>query len=199
MSRSYLQTMVTDSVLHAQDRYGGPAIAARQMAQGDPSAELRPGEQEFLTATDGFYLATVGETGWPYVQHRGGPQGFLRVLSPTTLGWADFRGNHQYLSVGNLAADARASLFVMDYAARRRLKLIGTVEVRDADGDPGTAAALTVPGYTATVERAVLFHVVGFDWNCPQHITPRFTSGEAEALQRENARLRRELARLRTT
>ena len=199
MSHSYLQTLTTDSVVLAQDRYGGREAVGRQLAHADPSAELGPDERAFLAAADTCYLATVGQTGWPYVQHRGGPPGFLRVLSATTLGWADFRGNRQYLSVGHLAANDRASLLIMDTAERRRLKLLGTVEVHDARDEPALTAAVTVPGYRATVERAMLFHVVGFDWNCPQHITPRFTSAQSTALQQENARLRRELDRLRAT
>lgn len=136
---------------------------------------LREVEAEFLAARDSFYLATVSETGWPYVQHRGGPRGFLRVVSPTRIAFADFSGNRQYLSVGNASKDDRASMIVMDYANRRRLKLLGRLRFQDAD------AAAELPGYPARIERLATFEVEGFDWNCPQHITPRYTRAEWEA------------------
>ena len=136
---------------------------------------LREVEADFLAARDSFYLATVSETGWPYVQHRGGPRGFLRVVSPTRIAFADFSGNRQYLSVGNAGRDDRASMIVMDYANRRRLKLLGRLRFQDAD------AAVELPGYPARIERLATFEVEGFDWNCPQHITPRYTKAEWEA------------------
>jgi predicted pyridoxine 5'-phosphate oxidase superfamily flavin-nucleotide-binding protein len=125
-------------------------------------------------------VATVAENGWPYVQHRGGPPGFLRVLDDRTLGFADFRGNRQYISLGNLNADNRAALFLMDYPNRRRMKMLGHVETRDVKDDSELAQKLTLPGYKAKVERAMLIHLENFDWNCPQHITPRFTQAELE-------------------
>jgi predicted pyridoxine 5'-phosphate oxidase superfamily flavin-nucleotide-binding protein len=142
----------------------------------------RLGEKEtaFIAQRDGFDLASLGETGWPYVQFRGGAPGFLRVLDERTLGWADFRGNLQYVSVGNVTVTYRVSLFLMDYAKRRRLKIFGHATLRAVGADDGLAARLAVPGYEATVERAAIVRVAGFDWNCPQHITPRFTLAEVE-------------------
>jgi predicted pyridoxine 5'-phosphate oxidase superfamily flavin-nucleotide-binding protein len=151
-------------------------------AHEGPAPALGPRESEFLAAADSFYLGTVGETGWPYVQHRGGPAGFLKVRSATQLAFADFRGNLQYVSAGNVAHDDRAALFVMDYVNRERLKLLGHmrfVDVRDAD--PELVAAVTLPGYRAKVERVATFDIAAFDWNCPQHITQRFTLQQVEA------------------
>lgn len=141
-------------------------------------------EAAFIAERDTFYMATVGENGWPYVQHRGGPPGFLRVLDEKTLGFADFRGNRQYISVGNLGADDRVSLILMDYPNRRRLKILAHAESRSISDDAELAARLTVPDYKAKVERAMILHLEAFDWNCPQHITPRFTEAElAQALE----------------
>ena len=116
------------------------------------------------------------DAGWPYVQHRGGPKGFLRVLSPTRLAYADFRGNLLYLSAGNAARNDRASILVMDYAMRQRLKLLGWLRFVDVDeADAGLVRQVELPDYTARVERVALFDVAAFDWNCPRHITQRFT------------------------
>ena len=125
-------------------------------------------------------MATVAESGWPYVQHRGGPAGFLKAIDDKTLGFADFRGNLQYISVGNLGADDRAALILVDYPNRTQLKILAHVEVRDLAGDPALVERLNVSGYKAKVERAFLLHLETFDWNCPQHITPRYTIPEIE-------------------
>lgn len=147
-------------------------------------------EAAFIAERDSFYMATVSESGWPYVQHRGGPAGFLRVLDDRTLGFADFTGNRQYLSVGNVSADDRASLILMDYPRRRRLKILAHVEVRDLTSNTDLAARLALPGYKARVERAIVLRLETFDWNCPQHITPRFTQAEiAEAAAPLHARI----------
>ena len=135
---------------------------------------------QFIEARDGFYLASVSESGWPYLQFRGGPAGFVRVLDDQTLGYADFRGNRQYISTGNIDRDGRVALFFMDYAGRQRLKLLGRARIVDAAQSPEWVKRLEVPGYRARVERAVLIAVEAFDWNCPQHITPRYTEAEFE-------------------
>jgi hypothetical protein len=171
-----------------------PAVRAFQARQGVRPREPRPDdgpdgrgtaltqtEAAFIAARDGFYQATVGEDGWPYVQFRGGPPGFLRVLDERTIAYADFRGNMQYISAGNLSGDGRVSLILMDYANRRRLKLFGRARLVDASDDPALVARLEDPGYRARVERAVVISVEAFDWNCPQHITPRFTEAEFAA------------------
>jgi predicted pyridoxine 5'-phosphate oxidase superfamily flavin-nucleotide-binding protein len=149
-------------------------------------------EADFIAARDSFYMASISEDGWPYVQHRGGPTGFLRRVAGNRIGFADYRGNRQYLSTANLAADGRVSLFLMDYPNQRRLKRIG--HARGSE-DPADIAALMMPGYAAEPERVFLIDVTGFDWNCPQHITPRFTEAEVE---RGVQPLVDELARLRT-
>jgi predicted pyridoxine 5'-phosphate oxidase superfamily flavin-nucleotide-binding protein len=184
MRASYGRIAFTDRVRAAQTRRGSRATYAR----GEARAPAAPGpepltetERAFLAARDAFCLSTVGETGWPYVQHRGGPPGFLRVLDDHTLGWADFAGNRQYVTEGNVAGDDRVALLVMDHAGRRRLKVYGHARIVDAADDPGLADRLADPDYDAEVERAVLVAVVAFDWNCPQHITPRFTLAELAA------------------
>jgi predicted pyridoxine 5'-phosphate oxidase superfamily flavin-nucleotide-binding protein len=189
-----------------------PAVCALQEAEGSRAgyAKNEPGDRHhdrlgereaaFIAARDSFYMATVSETGWPYVQHRGGPAGFLRVLDEKTVGFADFRGNRQYVSLGNLARDDRVSLILMDYANRARLKILGRARTVGLADDPALTARLALSGYRAKVERAMLIAVEAFDWNCPQHITPRFTLDEVNAaaagLKSRIAELEAELARL---
>ena len=149
-------------------------------AEGETAhEELTHAERAFIAARDSFYLATVTEKGWPYVQHRGGPRGFLRVLGPRTLAFADVRGNRQLLSAGNLAGSDRVALFLMDYPQRSRLKILGHASVLAAAEATELAAQLSVPK-AATVERVVRIEVVAFDWNCPKYITPRYTQDEVE-------------------
>ena len=158
-------------------------------------------EAAFIAERDSFYVATVSESGWPYVQHRGGPPGFLKVLDEKTLGFADFRGNLQYISLGNVTADDRVALILVDYPNRARLKILAHMDVRDLTAEPDLAARLALPGYKAKLERAFLLHLETFDWNCPQHITPRYTMADIEvavsqlqtriaALEAENQALR---------
>ena len=193
MPRRYTQITFSPPVQAAQERYGAKAIADK-MATGElDDRTLTWKESAFIQQRDSFYMATVGSTGWPYVQFRGGPPGFLKVLGPRTLGYADFRGNRQYISVGNLSGDDRVSLFLIDYPNRRRLKLMARARVVDAEEDPELVAQLQDPDYDARVERAIVFELEAFDWNCPQHITRRFT--EAEVAKREG-RLRARIAEL---
>lgn len=182
MARRFATITFTDSVKQAQVRHGSRAAYAGLELGDDSGDRIGVREAEFIAARDSFYLATVGETGWPYVQHRGGPKGFLKVLDLGTLGFADYRGNRQYLSVGNLAVNDRASLFLMDYANRRRLKIWARTRMIEAGDDLALVARVEVPTYRARVERAILFEVEAFDWNCPQHITPRYTVEEFAAL-----------------
>jgi predicted pyridoxine 5'-phosphate oxidase superfamily flavin-nucleotide-binding protein len=181
MARRFTELAFTESVRAAQERYGSRAAVHGLERASDARDRLGEAEAAFIAARDGFYMASVGENGWPYVQFRGGPAGFLRVLDERTLGYADFRGNRQYISAGNLQVDGRAALILMDYAAPRRLKIWARARIVDAVEDPALAERLAVPGYPGRVERAMLLAVEAFDWNCPQHITPRFT--EAEVLQ----------------
>lgn len=172
-----------------------PAVRAAQAAMGSDRHwqdfggqrafdAFTPDEIAFIARRDSFYIATVSQTGWPYVQHRGGPPGFLKVVDSRTLAFADYRGNRQYISVGNLAAEARAALILMDYAGRARLKIYARIEAVALDADPELAALVADPGYRARPERILLLHLEAFDWNCPQHIAPRFTEAEiAQGLQ----------------
>ena len=180
MSYGFLDIAMTPSVRAAQAANGSAKVYAD--FRGNRSFdEFTDAEIELITSRDSFYMATVSETGWPYVQHRGGPPGFLRVLDPKTLACADFRGNRQYISVGNLAANDRTCLFLMDYPRRQRLKIYAHTE-RVALGErPDLFEKLALPGYKAKVEGALMFHLEAFDWNCPQHITPRYTEAELHA------------------
>ena len=182
MSKRFAEIAFTPMVRALQERDGSRAQYARMEALGAARDALGEREAAFLARADHFYLATVSETGWPYVQHRGGPPGFLKVLSPTQLACADFRGNRQHVSEGNAAHDDRASLLVMDYAARQRLKLLGRLRFVAAEADAALSRAVELPGYAARGERVAHFDVVAFDWNCPQHITPRFSLAELRAM-----------------
>ena len=175
MTSKYHSLTFTDSVREAQGHYGSHYRTPEGPLEDDALTVL---EREFIEARDGFYMATVSEDGWPYVQFRGGPRGFLKALDANTLAFADFRGNRQYISTGNLAANDRAALFFMDYANRRRLKLMARTEIVDANDRPDLVEQLMPKDYPAVPERVVLYHVVAFDWNCPQHITPRYTFDE---------------------
>jgi predicted pyridoxine 5'-phosphate oxidase superfamily flavin-nucleotide-binding protein len=182
MARAFAEIAFTPSVKAAQSRYG-----SRRANQGfedaeDREDELTEMERQFIESRDSFYQATVSETGWPYVQFRGGPPGFLKVIDPKTLGYADFRGNVQYLSAGNIDADGRIALILMDYPHRRRLKIWGRARIVHETDEPDMLAALKITGYQARVERAIVITVAAFDWNCPQHITPRFTEAEVRAV-----------------
>ena len=204
MTYKFLDIVSTPSVCAAQAANG-----SRQMWENFKGHRafdrFTENEAEFIAARDSFYMASVSQSGWPYVQHRGGPPGFLRVLDEKTFGFADFRGNLQYISVGNVAADDRVALILMDYPNRARLKILAHLEVRDLAGEPDLAARLLVPGYKAKAERAFLMRLETFDWNCPQHITPRFTLADIEPalvklqtriveLEAENQSLRAQIA-----
>lgn len=195
MSRAYSDLAFTPAVRAMQTRMGSRSNYAPLDHTDDRRDALGPMEAAFIEDRDSFYQATVSETGWPYVQYRGGPVGFLKVLDEKTLGYADFRGNVQYISVGNLTNNDRISIILMDYANRRRLKILGRVRIIDAADDATLIARLESPHYRARIERAVVIDVEGYDWNCPQHITPRFTELEINAA---NAPLRTEIARLRS-
>ena len=184
MIRSFADIAFTPSVKALQEKNGSRAQYARMQAHA-AEASLGAREREFLAHADSFYLATVTETGWPYVQHRRGPAGFVTVRSPSQIAFADFRGNRQLISAGNVSRDDRVSLIVMDYPNRRRLKLLGRLRFVDIDdAEPALTAAVARPGYRATVERIAIVDVAAFDWNCPQHITQRFTAGQVDELIR---------------
>lgn len=182
MGRRYTELTFTEGVKHARERYGARARRERagDLPVDDPPMGER--EKEFIAARDSFYMASVNEQGWPYVQFRGGPPGFLKVLDGRTLAYADFRGNLQYISVGNFERNNRVALILMDYPARRRLKIMARAEIHEANERSGLIGRLHDPAYPAKVERAMVLHVEAFDWNCHQHITPRYTAEEWEAL-----------------
>jgi hypothetical protein len=204
MSYGFLDIAATPSVRAVQAEMGSAHVWER--FEGDRAFDaFTRHETDFIAQRDSFYMATVSETGWPYVQHRGGPEGFLTVLDERTLAFADYRGNRQYISAGNARANARVALILMDYANRARLKIFATVEFLPAGPESALAERVPTPDYRARPERIVLLHLVAFDWNCPQHITPRFTEAEIietmrgvherlAGLEDENARLRAELA-----
>jgi hypothetical protein len=204
MTYGFLDIASTPSVIAAQEANGSRAAYAK-FAGERTFDRLTPGETAFIADRDSFYMASVSETGWPYVQHRGGPAGFLHVLDDRTLAFADFRGNRQYISLGNTTANDRVALFLMDYPNRRRLKIYARIEAVSLTGDPALAEKLALTDYKAKPERIFLLHLEAFDWNCPQHITPRFTQAEIaqaltpmrarlEQLEAENAALRAQLA-----
>jgi len=179
MALKFLATTITPSVRAAQARYYGHSRPLPAAPGNDP---LTTEETDFLAARDSFYMATVTEDTWPYVQHRGGPPGFVKVLGPNQLGFADFGGNRQMISTGNLAVSDRVALFFMDYPRKERLKLLGHARVLDAREHPQLADQLSpTPALRGTVERLYLIDVIGFDWNCPKYITPRFTDAEVAA------------------
>jgi predicted pyridoxine 5'-phosphate oxidase superfamily flavin-nucleotide-binding protein len=177
MDQNFTKFAFTEAVKAAQKQYGSRQAYLRMEQSGDRFL-LTDRESEFIRLRDSFYMASVGENGWPYVQFRGGPQGFLNVLDERTIGFADFRGNRQYISVGNLNDTERVALILMDYPGRKRLKIWATAKVTDVGDDPELASALTLETYDAKVERAIVLTVQAYDWNCPQHIIPRYTSTE---------------------
>jgi predicted pyridoxine 5'-phosphate oxidase superfamily flavin-nucleotide-binding protein len=210
MSNRFHDLTFTPLVKQEQQNHGSRRQYDR-MAQADgktgPSGlTLGVSERTFIALRDSFYMASVSETGWPYIQHRGGEKGFVHVLDDSLLGFADLRGNKQYISLGNLEHDARVALFFMDYPNQTRLKILGRVEIHENDSQTAELLKTLRPASPReVVERAILIHVEAFDWNCPQHITPRFTQEELEpvlapirerlaALEAENARLRQQLA-----
>jgi predicted pyridoxine 5'-phosphate oxidase superfamily flavin-nucleotide-binding protein len=208
MSSQYGCIAFTDDVRRVQEDYGSAEFYDRMRRRAERAEDLDPlGSREagFLAARDGFYLSTVSQTGWPYVQFRGGPPGFVSVKDEHTIAWADFRGNLQHVSTGNLTGDHRVAIIAVDYPSRQRLKLFGMARVVRIDDDPSFVSSLTIDGYDAIVEAAITVTVTAFDWNCPQHIPRRFTVDQIEKqtaslrdrimqLEAENAALRRGLS-----
>lgn len=200
MSR-YANIAFTPAVQAVQEQLGSRKSYAGFKLSGRTPDVLGNDEGEFIAGRDSFYMASVTETGWPYVQYRGGPKGFVRVLDEHNLGFADYRGNRQYVSVGNISKDDRVALIFVDYPNRTRLKVFAHASVVTSRDSAQMLEKLIVPGYQAHIERGVLLSVEGFDWNCHQHIIPRFTEEQVQvrlealamrikALERENAQLR---------
>ena len=198
MADKFHEILFTDSVRKAQAHYYGQS----QRIEGAPERDaLTEDETSFIQSRDSFYMATVSENGWPYVQHRGGKPGFLRVINPTSLAFADYKGNRQLLTTGNLAVTDRVTLFLMDYPQRTRLKILGHGRVEDARQHPELVTQLAEPEVQRVVERLFFINVVSFDWNCPQYITPRYTAAEVEVavapLKQRIAELEAELKKVR--
>jgi len=202
---SYARLAFTDSVRQVQAEYGSEQANSRRLDAADGSDRLGEFEAAFLERRDGFYLATVGETGWPYLQFRGGPAGFLQVLDERTLGYAVVRGNRQYITLGNLRAENRVALFFMDYARRQRLKVFGRATVLAVDADPALTDRVSRVRSAGQVEAVMRISIEGLSWNCSSSITPRFTlaeladlleplQAELDRLQAENEQLRARLA-----
>ncbi len=177
MAGKFLELAFTPNVLAAQQKYFGRAQHLPPQPEHDA---LTDDEIQFIQSRDSFYMATVSETGWPYLQHRGGSPGFLHVVNPTQLAFADYKGNRQMLSTGNLAANDRVCLFLMDYPQRTRLKILGHARVVDAREHAELVAQFAGPETRGIVERIFLIEVISYDWNCPKYITPRYTAGEVE-------------------
>jgi predicted pyridoxine 5'-phosphate oxidase superfamily flavin-nucleotide-binding protein len=177
MNQNFTKLAFTDSVKKLQEQHGSRKSYARMEISGDKYV-LTEREISFIKSRDSFYMATVGENGWPYVQYRGGAIGFLKVINGSTLGFADFRGNMQYISTGNINSNGKVSLFLMDYPSKQRLKIWAESEVIDADEDSALFKKLEDPNYNANIERLILFNIKAYDWNCSQHITPRYTTEE---------------------
>jgi uncharacterized protein len=183
MANEFGRIAFTPAVKTVQTERGSRDAYAKADERDWHNSELSGHEGEFIQARDSFYMASVSETGWPYVQHRGGPAGFVKLLDSKTLGFADFRDNRQYISVGNLALNDRVAIIFMDYPNQARLKVLGHVE-RIGEERKDVLASLATPGSKARVEWGLLVHVVAFDWNCPQHITPRYTQEQVESIVR---------------
>jgi predicted pyridoxine 5'-phosphate oxidase superfamily flavin-nucleotide-binding protein len=208
MSLSFGALTFTPVVKKLQERYGS-RLQYEKMEKANSSQDgLSAFEKEFLAERDSFYWANTGATGWPYIQHRGGPKGFLKAIDDHTIALADFRGNKQYISTGNLLGDNRVAMIMVDYPRQARLKILGRVDILEGEEAEGWLKRVRVPGYKAVIERVFVIHVEAFDWNCPQHITPRYTSEEirdavhdveerSRVVDEENKGLRKELAQLR--
>jgi predicted pyridoxine 5'-phosphate oxidase superfamily flavin-nucleotide-binding protein len=203
MARNFGSLVFTPLVKALQEKYGSRRQYARlETGSGEPD-RLSADEVAFIGERDSFYMATVGAGGWPYVQYRGGPEGFLKVIDDQTMAFADFRGNKQYISTGNLASDDRVALIMVDYPGQSRLKVLGHAQVFEGEAAREWIGRLREPGSKDLIERAYVIRVEAFDWNCPQHITPRFTEEQIrqslapferrlEELERENRKLRQE-------
>ena len=207
---SFGKLAFTPLVKELQERYGSRKQYERMEGSGASQDRLTDFEKEFLAGRDTFYLATTSSTGWPYVQHRGGPKGFLKVIDDRTLAFADYRGNKQYITTGNLLSDDRVAMILVDYPRQARLKILGRAEIFEGAKAEKWLARVSVQGYKATIERVFVIHVEAYDWNCPQHITPRYTAEEIQegmrsvqeriqTLEQQNEDLKKEVARLRAS
>ncbi|MEP0924490.1 pyridoxamine 5'-phosphate oxidase family protein [Leptolyngbya sp. ST-U4] len=180
MSRKFGEIAFTPEVKAAQAERGSRQTYEKYIANGPANDAIAPKVADFIAQLDGFYFGTVSSNGYPYIQFRGGSPGFLKVLDEKTLGFADFSGNVQYITIGNLSGNDKAFLFLMDYRHRKRIKIWGRAEF--IEGESEWTERLRVPGYPAVIERSILFHVEAISENCPQHIPIRYSETEVEAM-----------------
>src|ERR1700722_1484774 len=201
MAHNFGSLVFTPVIKALQEKYGSRCQYARMEGGGASPDRLGPDESGFIAERDSFYMATVGATGGPYIQHRGGPKGFLKVIDDHTVAFADFRGNKQFVSTGNIATDNRVALIMVDYPRQTRLKILGRTEILEGEPAREWIERLREPGSKEVIERVYVIRIEAFDWNCPQHITPRFTEEEIqealapferrmEELTQENEKLR---------
>jgi predicted pyridoxine 5'-phosphate oxidase superfamily flavin-nucleotide-binding protein len=180
MAKNFAALAFTDAVKAMQEKAGSRASYAR-MERDSYVDGLTENEMDFIEQRDSFYMSSIGENGFPYIQHRGGPKGFIKVLDANQIGFIDFRGNMQYISVGNIATNNNVALIMVDYPARARLKILAKAEIVELKDDPALYDLLDLSDYKFKPERMMVLHVEAYDWNCPQHITPRYTVEEIEA------------------
>jgi len=203
---NYAKLAFTSTIKRLQEKYGSRNNYER-MERFTSNDGLTHREIDLISERDSFYVASYGENGFPYIQHRGGPKGFLKVLDPETLGFLDFTGNKQYITLGNIEHRQKVSLILMDYPRRSRLKIYAEAEVVSLEEDKDLADRLTLDEYNYKPERIILYHIKAFDWNCPQHIMPRYTEKDIleviskersyiEALESENEQLKSKLSEL---
>jgi uncharacterized protein len=187
MAKNFTEIGFSPASKVLQEKFGSRASYARMEANTFFDG-LTENARAFIAQRDSFYMATTGENGFPYIQHRGGPKGFLKILDDNRLGFIDFIGNKQYISLVNLATNQKTALFLMDYTRQTRLKIYAKTEIIELKNDPTLFDLLDLEDYKFTPERMLVFHIEAFDWNCPQHITPRFTTEEVElALEPQKA------------
>lgn len=179
MAKNFAEIAFTDAVKNLQEKHGSRRSYER-MEKFNVIDGLTTSEMSFITDRDSFYMATIGVKEFPYIQHRGGPKGFLKVLDSKRLGYIDFTGNKQYVSVGNMATNNNVSLIMIDYPTRTRLKIFAKAEVIELKDNPELYEQLDIENYKFRPERMMVFHIEAYDWNCPQHITPRYTVEELE-------------------
>jgi predicted pyridoxine 5'-phosphate oxidase superfamily flavin-nucleotide-binding protein len=182
MAKNYAEIAFSPASKVIQKQMGSLEAYERKYT---PFEGLTERETKFISSSESFYMATAGENGYPYIQHRGGPAGFLKILDPTRIGFLDFKGNRQYITVGNLTTNAKVSLFLMDYAAKRRLKIYATAELVDLHEDEGLLDFLTLKDYPASAERVMVFHIEAFDWNCPKYIPVRYSAEDVQKMTKE--------------
>jgi predicted pyridoxine 5'-phosphate oxidase superfamily flavin-nucleotide-binding protein len=181
MEKNYPSLAFTTAVKEMQEKLGSRAAYAR-LEKSTYVSGMTAAELEFISGRDSFYMATISENGYPYIQHRGGPKGFLKVLDPNRLGVIDFKGNAQYISVGNIATHSNVALIMVDYPAQARLKIFAKAKIVELKDDPALYRLLDLPGYKFRPERMMVFDVEAYDWNCPQHIIPRYTVEDMEEI-----------------